>query len=167
MEAALWPDTLAALWCLRNYPAQGWQEQPMQRPCSHCSTPHQQAGAMGDKKMTPKQLQILRHMLGIDDPYLRDPKPWRDYFCANPDDMELVELASLGMVEKYSEHGSYFWYRTTDLGRAAALKSQRAIRHPKARRVYVKFLEISDCFSELTFKEFLTDKQFEETRHNA
>lgn len=69
-------------------------------------------------ELTAEQTDTLRHMLGINDSRERDPKPTRDYFCANPGDADLVELERLGMVTKYSAHGGYWWYRTTRAGAA-------------------------------------------------
>lgn len=117
--------------------------------------------------LTSEQLRILRHMLGIDDPYMAKPKPYRNYYCANPGDPKLHELARLGMVVLYSTHGSYEWFATTTAGRDAAVASQKAIRHTKAKRLYAKFLDVSDCFPDLTFKKFLTDPHFAETRRAA
>lgn len=118
-------------------------------------------------KLTADQLDTLRHMLGINDPYARLPAPSRDYFCANPDDIELIELASIGAVEKYSERDSYWWYRCTPEGRAAAMRSHQDIRVSKSKRVYVRFLEISDAYCDLTFKEFITSPEYAESRRNA
>lgn len=113
------------------------------------------------------QLQTLRHMLGIDEPWDRDPKPYRDYFCANPGDKEMAELLEAGAVVLYSREGRYEWFRCTDDGRAAAVASHRKIRYSKSKRVYGKFLEISDCYSDLTFKQFLTDPEFSDVRRRA
>src|SRR5688572_23336647 len=33
--------------------------------------------------LTSEQLDTLRHMLGINTPHDRQPKPYRDYYCAN------------------------------------------------------------------------------------
>lgn len=117
--------------------------------------------------MSSEQLRVLRHMLGIDNPYMPKPKPYRDYFCANPGDEQLHALAALGMVEIYSTHGSYEWFRCTAAGRAAAILSHKTIRHTKAKRIYAKFLDISDCFPDLTFRQFLTDPHFKNTRSAA
>lgn len=117
--------------------------------------------------LTPEQLRTLRHMLGIDRPDMAKPVPYRDYYCANPGDPELHELARLGMVRLYSTHGSYEWFCCTDAGRAAAIASHKAIRHTKAKRLYRRYLDISDCFPDLTFKRFLTDPQFADTRRTA
>lgn len=117
--------------------------------------------------LTPQQEHILRHMLGIDDPSKANPTPYRDYFCANPGDQELHELARLGLVEMYSAHGGYEWFATTDAGKAAATASQRRMRYPKKKRVYIAWLRASDCCADLTFREFLTSPDFEEARRTA
>lgn len=118
-------------------------------------------------RLSDAQLDTLRHMLGINTPHDRQPKPYRDYYCANRDDPELHELARIGAVRLYSQHGNYDWYCTTDVGRAAAMRSHRTIRETKAGRVYSKFLDVSDCYPDLTFKQFITDPQFAKTRREA
>lgn len=123
-----------------------------------------------DKKrvaLDAEQLRVLRHMLGIDDPYMPKPKPYRDYYCACPGDPKLHELARLGMVRLYSTHGSYEWFETTDAGREAGMASHKTIRKSKGKRLYAKWLDISDCFPDLKFKDFLTDDHFAETRRAA
>lgn len=117
--------------------------------------------------LSPKQLDTLRHMLGINDPYARRPMPYRDYYCANPGDAKLIELERLGAVEKYSERGRYHWYCCTPAGRAAAIASHKDIRVTKSKRVYSKFLEVRDAFNELTFRDFLTHPDFRDARREA
>jgi len=104
--------------------------------------------------LTTEQLRTLRHMLGINDPWMRVPVPSRDYYCANPEDPKMVALDQAGAVERYSTHGSYWWYSCTDAGRAAAMASYRTIRKSKASRVYRRWLSIRDCFADLTFRDF-------------
>lgn len=116
---------------------------------------------------TAEQLDTLRHMLGINTPDDRVPKPYRNYYCANRDDPELRLLADLGAVRLYSQHGNYDWYCCTDEGRAAAMRSHRTIRRTKAQRIYSKFLDVRDCCPDVTFKQFLTEPDFAETRRNA
>ena len=121
--------------------------------------------------LTEEQLRILRHMLGITDPFKR-PVPYRDYYCANPGDEVLHELARLGAVKMYrrtteAQGGDYEWFTCTPEGRAAAIADHRANRPSKSKRVYSAFLEVSDCFADLTFKQFLTDPEFAETRRRA
>lgn len=118
-------------------------------------------------QLTPEQEHILRHMLGIDDPAKKNPKPYRDYYCANPCERDLHELARLGLVTMYSAHGGYEWFTTTDAGKAAAFASQERIRYPKKKRMYLAWLHLSDVICDLTFKQFLTAPEFAEHRRNA
>jgi hypothetical protein len=99
-------------------------------------------------------------MLGIDRPEMDVPKPYRDYYCANPGDPSMLELERLGAVRQYDNRGSYLWYTCTDEGRAAAIASHKTIRYSKAKRRYIKFLDIRECCPDLTFRRFLTDPQF-------
>jgi hypothetical protein len=114
-----------------------------------------------------EQLEILRHMLGINDPFQRAPTPHRDYYCADPGDQRLHELASLGLVKRYRVGNGHEWFTTTDAGRAAAIASHKAIRYSKARRVYARFLSMRDVFPDLTFRAFLTGEEFAIARGEA
>lgn len=116
--------------------------------------------------MTAAQLDTLRHMLGINDPWMATPKAYRNYYCANPGDADLHALMWLGMVELYRTD-SYEWFRCTPQGERAAMESHRTIRRKKSERVYMKFLEVSDACPDLTFKQFLTEADFAECRRSA
>lgn len=118
-------------------------------------------------KATDEECSVLRHMLGIDKPEERNPKPYRDYFCADPEDPQLKAMECRGLVECYSRHGGYAWYRCTAVGREAAFASHKAIRYSKPKRVYISYLDILDVCPDLTFKEFLTSERFAERRRNA
>lgn len=117
-------------------------------------------------KPTEAQLETLRHMLGIDNPAKRSPEPTRDYFCASRGDSHLQAMASAGLVEWYSDKWDYEWYKTTELGRELAIKSHKKVRYPKAKRVYLAFLSVSDATG-CTFKEFLTQPEYEDYRKAA
>ena len=117
--------------------------------------------------LTEDQLQTLRHMLGIDKPEERAPRPYRDYYCACRGNTELAELARLGAVRRYRQCEQYDWYTTTDAGRAAAVASHRSIRRPKPKRIYSRYLDIADVHADLTFREFLTSPAYAETRATA
>lgn len=117
--------------------------------------------------LTDKQLDILRHMLGINTPHDKQPRPYRDYFCAGKGDEKLAELARLSAVTMYRSDATYDWYTCTEAGRAEAMASHKSIRYSKARRMYSKFLDCRDCFPDLTFKQFLTHEQFSDSRLNA
>lgn len=118
--------------------------------------------------LTNDQLGILRHMLGIDKPGATPSEAYRDYYCANPGDPEMAELERIGMVRCYRAcGGGYEWFTTTGTGRTAAFASLRAIRLPKRKRVYRRWLDISDCYPDLTFGEFLTSPEWADERRSA
>jgi hypothetical protein len=54
--------------------------------------------------LSAKQLDTLRHMLGINTPNDRIPRPYRNYYAANPGDQEMLKLESLGAIKKYHSH---------------------------------------------------------------
>lgn len=121
-------------------------------------------------KLTSKQLHTLCHMLGINTPYDRVPKPYRNHAAVNPGDPEFVELERLGAVKKFRtpKFGTeYDWYECTEEGKLTAIRLHRDIRKNRKQRTYHKFLEVLDCCPDLTFKEFLTSEEFRETRKNA
>lgn len=119
-------------------------------------------------ELSAEQLHTLRHMLGINTPDDRAPRPYRDYYCAAAGDKEMAEMAAIGAVELLP---NAFWtgdyYVCTPAGRAAAMASHRTIRHTKAQRVYSKFLDVKDALGDLTFREFLTEPEFAQTRREA
>lgn len=117
--------------------------------------------------LNSEQLQILRHMLGIDRDDTPNPREYRDYYCASRDDPVLWEMANLGVVERYASDRYYDWYRTTDAGKAAARASQRAMLLPKPKRIYLRWLSIRDACPDLTFLDFLTQPEYAETRRAA
>lgn len=117
--------------------------------------------------LSEKHLSILRHMLGIDTPWIKNPNEYRDYYCSNPDYEPLLELEEMGMVVKYSERWGYHWFKTTDIGKEAARESQRRMLLPRPKRRYRKWLSVSDCVPGLTFEEFLTLPEYKEARNNV
>lgn len=126
-----------------------------------------QHDSAASRPLTDEQLRTLRHMLGIDDPDMANPKPYRNYYCANPGNLELHALADAGYVTLYSTHGSYEWFACTTKGRDAAIASHVRIRNSKSKRIYSKFLDIRDVWPDLTFKQFLTSPDFADTRRKA
>ncbi len=116
------------------------------------------------RALTSEELRILRHMLGIDQPHVRLPKPYRNYYCASPGDPALHALMAAGAVHIYSVSGDYEFFTCTEAGRIAAVESQRTIRLRKPKRLYRAFLDVSDSWPDLTFKQFLTDPSLRRLR---
>lgn len=118
---------------------------------------------------TEKQLDMLRHMLGINDPSKRIPEPYRNYAAVEPGDLFFIEMSDAGLVELYKKHGNsngceYDYYRCTDIGRTIAIQSFRNIRYPPSSRRYIAFLNVRDCYPDLTFKQFITLPEFKDAR---
>ena len=116
------------------------------------------------RALTVEELRILRHMLGIDQPHVRHPKPYRNYYSANPGDPALHALMAAGAVRLYSASGGYESFTCTEDGRMAGIESQRTIRLPKAQRMYRAFLDLSDAWPDLTFRQFLIDPSLRRLR---
>ena len=119
--------------------------------------------------LTEKQLSMLRHMLGINTPWDKKPKPYRNYAAVVPDDPEYIELEKMGLVENMgrSSISDYDCYVCTQKGKAVAMESHRQIRYTKPRRRYRAYLSLTDGLDDLTFHEFLTAPEFKEVRDNA
>jgi hypothetical protein len=117
--------------------------------------------------MEAKHLDTLRHMLGINTPYAREPVPYRDYYCANPGDEHMMEMEALGLIRQYAERGGYQWFCCTDVGRSVGLASHKTIRKSRGARLYSKFLDVRDCWPELTFRRFITDPELKHIRRTA
>ncbi|MCB2218024.1 MAG: hypothetical protein KQH59_18330 [Desulfobulbaceae bacterium] len=124
-------------------------------------------------ELTDKQLHTLRHMLGINKPYDREPRPYRNYAAVNPGDQEFAELERIGAVELVRKAGSsgvcggLDCFRCSTAGIVAAALSHRQIRKPKRKRLYHCYLGLSDLDADLTFKEFLTSPDFADVRAKA
>lgn len=137
----------------------------------------QQAGEL----FTAEELDTLRHMLGINTPWVKRPEPTRDYFATGAGDLKMVWLELLGAVRLYATdwplNPSLHWYCTTALGRAVAMASFKPYaaqhewyggrRRMQGARRYSKFLDYKECDSRLTFKKFLTQPEYAEARKAA
>ena len=108
-------------------------------------------------------------MLGINTPGDRVPRPYRNYAAVTPGDPVFLGLEALGAVERYAPRlpSEYHYYRCTEAGRLAALRSHRDIRYPKSRRRYLKYLEMRDAWQGLTFREVLVNPEFQRARTEA
>jgi hypothetical protein len=116
-------------------------------------------------ELRDNHLGVLRHMLGIDTPRVKSPNEYRDYYCANPGSIALLELEAFGMVVRYSEEGGYHWFKTTDLGKEKARESQQKMLLPKAKRRYLSWLSVRDSIPDLSFKDFLTLPEYKKARN--
>ena len=119
--------------------------------------------------LTSDQLHTLRHMLGINTPWDKEPKPYRNYAAVNLGDPKYLELERLGAVKNLgkSSISEYDCYVCTEEGKNAAILSHKTIRYSKSKRRYLAFLKLRDGFSDIDFKQFLSDPYFKEVRETA
>ena len=111
--------------------------------------------------MTPRQLEILQHSLGVDQ-YGRTPKGYtpftRNHFCAGPaDELDCRALIEMGFMVQHQTTEVF-----PDFNCSVTYKGQGAMKKaspepPKLTRSqlrYRRFLEADGCCGE-TFREFL------------
>lgn len=120
-----------------------------------------------DQSLSARELAILLHTLGLSDPYRRDS--YRNHYCASaqsPDLPTFQTLCDRGLMEERHPPAfvgsDYRLFAATAAGKAAALRERQ--RPTSAQRRYHRYLEIQDCWQDLSFKEFLTSPRFREER---
>lgn len=104
--------------------------------------------------MTPRQLEILQHTLGVDE-YGRTPKGYtpytRNHFCAGKgDEPDCRELVALGYIaeHKRTEWLPYFNCSVTDAGKKAMhAASPVPPKLTRSQRRYREFLESDTGYS--------------------
>ena len=123
-------------------------------------------------ELTPDHLRTLRHMLGINDGRRSKPVPYRNYYAANADDPTMLELQRVGAVWRRVKAGDIWgdnldiWH-ATDPAVEAAIASFATIRVSRGRRMYHEYLRLSDVYADLTFRDFLTNPEFESIRRSV
>jgi hypothetical protein len=117
--------------------------------------------------LTPKQIHILQHSLGISKPH---DKPYRNFYAVYSDsdgirDLELLVEKGL-MINSGSSpvNSDMVYYQVSDAGRKVAFDQLPKDTRTRAQKRYEKYLDIRDVWSDLTFKEFLIDPYFKEAR---
>lgn len=107
--------------------------------------------------MTPDQLHILQHALGVDQ-YGRGPQ-YRNHFCAGGrDEVGCRELVAMGYMQQHptTETFPYFNCSVTDAGRAAMRDASPQPPTPtRSQRRYREFLAAD---SGLRFGEWLKER---------
>jgi hypothetical protein len=118
-------------------------------------------------ELSAKQLDTLRHMLGINDPWKSQPVSYRDYYCASPGDETMHELLRLGAVRIYSRCREYEWFETTAEGWDAALNSFTEFQKSIEERFYCAFLGACEVRPDLSIAEFKEEFMRNETHEQA
>ncbi len=119
--------------------------------------------------LTAYQLSILRHALGLNDPYAPRAYVYRNHYCGDDHDPDLTTLEMLGLMRKETLLPGIVGtiYRCTDEGRKLAIANFKHMQHPRSRRRYKVYLDTKDALGELSFKEFLTQERFADVRTNV
>ncbi len=104
--------------------------------------------------MTPEQLQILQHSLGVDKHGQGDL--YRNHFCAGGSDETICrELVEMGFMQQHltTEMYPYFNCSVTDAGKEAVRReSPKPPKFTRSQKRYRAFLN-ADCG--LSFREWL------------
>lgn len=113
--------------------------------------------------MTPRQLEILQHALGVDE-YGRIPKGhksyYRNHFCAGAGDEEdCRSLVALGYMQPFKRAylPYYNCFVTPDGIEAMKDSSPEPPQLSRSQERYLRFLDWSDATGG-TFRMFLTSK---------
>ena len=104
--------------------------------------------------MTPKQLEILQHTLGLD--RYGQGTMYRNHFCAGEDDEQTCkELVALGYMRQRptTEWLPYFNCYATEEGKQAVLRESP--KPPKLTRSQKRYRAFLDADTGMTFKEWI------------
>jgi hypothetical protein len=118
--------------------------------------------------MTPRQLEILQHSLGVNQ-YGETPKGFtpytRNHFCAGESDEPTCrELVALGYMVQHATTQAYPYFNcsVTEAGKKAMRdESPKPPKLSRSKRRYLAWLD-ADCG--MTFKEWITRKDCEVER---
>lgn len=109
-------------------------------------------------------LPIIQHSLGVD--RFGRGRQYRSHFVTgegsidHPICMEAVELGLMTRHPGNSLTDEMDLFLITDAGRAFVAKhSPKPDRRQRARDRYSRFLDLSDMMPDLTFRQFLTNKE--------
>lgn len=109
--------------------------------------------------MTPRQLEILQHALGLD--RYGQGSLYRNHFCAGADDEPTCrELVALGYMRVWHPNESplpYYNVTVTNEGKAAVLSESPA--PPKLSRAQKRYRQFLAADTGRTFGEWLKDQQ--------
>lgn len=117
------------------------------------------------------ELEILLHSLGLNHEDVREP--YRNYFVAGDGHSDMPLLKSLcdkGLMRREDRTPGFLeasdgLFLVTDAGRTYALANRPKPKTlSRARRRYSAFLDMKECYPDLTFREFLTEPYFEKDR---
>lgn len=118
---------------------------------------------------TVRQLEILRHSLGLD--MHGRGRMYREHYCIpinfESDDLTAIrEMASDGLMEEAHKinEGRDQYFIVTELGKAAATHGVKPEKLTRAQRRYREWLNLD---TGITFHQYLTSPRFKESRERA
>ena len=103
--------------------------------------------------MTPRQLEILQHSLGVDQ--YGQGEMYRNHFCAGGDDEAICrELVAMGYMETFERpYLPYYNCTVTAAGRAAMLAESP--KPPKLSRSQHRYRDFLKADLGISFREYL------------
>lgn len=103
--------------------------------------------------MTPEQLHILQHALGVDE--YGQGKQYRNHFCAGGDDIVVCQqLVAMGYMETFErDYLPYYNCMATEAGKAAM--AEESPKPPKLTRSQKRYRAFLDHDSGIRFGEWL------------
>ena len=115
-------------------------------------------------------LSPLLHMLGLD---AKRRDPWRNLYVTGPDDAKMLALADAGLVYRavtpgFCARGDVV-YMATERGKSVAIAENARVNPPpsRSRARYLRWLDVSDVCPDLTFREYLMRKMYEDSYWEA
>lgn len=108
--------------------------------------------------LTPEQLQILQHALGVNKYGRYDERPGcdrRNHFCAGGDDEVICrELVAMGLMRTFERsYLSYYNCLVTDEGKKVMRK--QSPKPPKLSRGQKRYRQFLRCNLGISFREWL------------
>jgi hypothetical protein len=107
--------------------------------------------------LNAEQLQILQHALGVDK--FGQGEQYRNRFCAGGRDIDIcLQLIEMDYMVQHqtTEMLPYFNCSVTEEGIAAMLaESPKAPKLTPGRKRYAEWLNVSDCYPDMTFGDWL------------
>ena len=118
---------------------------------------------MSEPELTPDDIHALQHSLGISD---GRTKEYRNHYADEPDCPQMAKLIAMGLMKRgYRIPGGLQMYHVTEAGKKIARDNLPPPPSKKKRR-YLRYLDASDAYPDLTFREFLTEPEWKEAGDN-
>ena len=113
--------------------------------------------------MTPRQLEILQHALGVDQ-YGRTPKGYtpytRNFFCAGAkDEPDCRELVALGYMEQRRTTNLFPYFNCAVTPGGIKAMHEASPKAPKLTRSQLRYRSFLDADSGMSFRDWMRYEQ--------